>query len=254
MNAEGLEEFVGGISWEEGHKHVLERSLRITRWCQKGNKHWSSEQASYLITCGFNHKCIWHQERGFSLFDECHRQHGDRNLELWKHYHVRPDNSALQLTFIRSTPWCLCQRLWSGNRSSCRRRTFCPDIKCLSAGRRCNLSAQTLRLAISHFVLLCENTVWNLLCLSDSSLLTSLNNLWYCMFVLESWKEQSRRGFHGENFRNMVQTLVKTVTVITRFGCDFFLSNFGSQSLGLGNGESCSAGFSLASNKGCVYV
>lgn len=48
-------------------------------------------------------------------------------------------------------PWCLCQRLWSGNRSSCQTRTFCPDIKYLSAGHRCNLLAQTFTLTIQYF-------------------------------------------------------------------------------------------------------
>lgn len=48
-------------------------------------------------------------------------------------------------------PWYLCQRLWSGNRSSCQTGTFCPDIKCLSAGHRCNLLAQTFTLTIQYF-------------------------------------------------------------------------------------------------------
>lgn len=93
-------------------------------------------------------------------------------------------------------PWCLCQRLWSGNRSSCQRQTFCPDIKYLSAGHRCNLLAQTFRLTLYIFSCLLERRIWNLLCLSNSSLLTSLNNLWYWVFVFDNWKEQ-KNAFVG---------------------------------------------------------
>lgn len=83
---------------------------------------------------------------------------------MWKHYHVTPENqpkskdwtpiSSYDLGLYHSysiIPWYLCQRLWSGNRSSCQRQTFCPDITCLSAGHRCNLLAQTFRLTIRIF-------------------------------------------------------------------------------------------------------
>lgn len=53
-------------------------------------------------------------------------------------------------------PWYLCRRLWSGNRSSYQRRTFCPDTKCLSAGHKCNLSAQrVLHVQINSLTILC---------------------------------------------------------------------------------------------------
>lgn len=53
-------------------------------------------------------------------------------------------------------PWYLCQRLWSGNRSSYQRRTFCPDTKCLSAGHKCNLSAQrVLNIQINNLTIAC---------------------------------------------------------------------------------------------------
>lgn len=53
-------------------------------------------------------------------------------------------------------PWYLCQRLLSGNRSSYQRRTFCPDTKCLSAGHKCNLSAQrVLNIQINNLTIAC---------------------------------------------------------------------------------------------------
>lgn len=53
-------------------------------------------------------------------------------------------------------PWYLCQRLWNGNRSSYQRRTFCPDTKCLSAGHKCNLSAQrVLNIQINNLTIRC---------------------------------------------------------------------------------------------------
>lgn len=113
-------------------------------------------------------------------------------------------------------PWCLCQTLWSGSRSSGRRQTCVLGRGCLSAERRCNLtnraeSALTARrscaLTVSQdkqtkivfvkvefaFLALIFSLVQHLgsvivtdsLWTSCSSLLISLNILWYWLLPFE---------------------------------------------------------------------
>jgi len=95
-----------------------------------------------------------------------------------------------KMNFITVTgtlvPSCLCQRLWSGNRSSYRRGTFFPDIKCLSAGHTCSLLTTNGAEYHSFASRVREKRTGNLLCLRSSSLWTSLNNLWYWAFGFDN--------------------------------------------------------------------
>lgn len=155
------------------------------------------------------------------------------------------------------TPWYLCQRLWSGNRSSCQRQTFCPDIKCLSAGHRCNLLAQTFRLTIhifSHVHVKGESQtyfVW----VTHLCLLPWITCGTECLFLITG---KNRKGICL--IRKLKKRVFKVwckwlrqIFIFTWLGWDFFLSNLVSQSLGLGIGESCSTGFILA-NKRSVFM
>lgn len=86
MNADGLEKLVGGISREEGHKHVLQRTINMIQVQRCGKKKKQNaqferfQQSSHLIAFGFNHKGVWHQQCGFGFLDEGHRHHGDGDL------------------------------------------------------------------------------------------------------------------------------------------------------------------------------
>lgn len=66
MDADGLEELEGGISGEEGHKHMLQNRLfvihfKFTSQNKENNKERLNLSSSYLITFSFNHQGIWHQ-------------------------------------------------------------------------------------------------------------------------------------------------------------------------------------------------
>lgn len=155
-------------------------------------------------------------------------------------------------------PWYLCQRLWSGNRSSCQTGTFCPDIKCLSAGHRCNLLAQTFTLTIRYFFashvhvkresetyfVWVTHLCWPPWITYDTghlSLITGKDRIDVCL--IRKLKK---------NKKTIAQSLVLSVKpdcVPTWLGWDFFLSYFVSQSLGLSIGESCSTGFNLTSKR-----
>lgn len=199
MNADGLKKLVGCVSREEGHEHVLENRLfKINNnqvdWYTK-HMH-TGKQCTYLVAFGFNHEGVWHKQSGVGFLNEGHghRRYGDLGWKGKVHVKLgckqqRAEGLYDYSEFLVREPWCLCRRLWSGSRSSCRRQTSYPGTRCLSAERTCSLLATTFTVSgnsAASGVRGKRGVKEDWLCRSSSSLLTSLNSLWYWALVFDS--------------------------------------------------------------------
>lgn len=177
---------------------------------------YTCRMCTYLVATRFYHQGVWHQQSGFGFLnkgDGCHRD-GDLNGKRSRAFESRTKQQRADMHFVVREPWCLCRRLWSGSRSSCRRQTSCPGTRCLSAERTCSLSAKTVTVSANSRVFEWGGGVkedW--LCRSGSSLLTPLNSLWYWALVLDSclndretWVAGKQR-LRGERRRSYVAGL-----------------------------------------------
>lgn len=145
MKTDRLQEFVGSVSRQEGHKHVLKGGKKQQQRVELNLP--LAEKREIIVPL------FWPDSSPFRS-----RGRSATAAQFWFSWWMSPrargwksgDLETLTCqedelgrssagAVSATAPWCPCRRLWSGNRSSCPRQTFYPDTKCLSAAHTCSL-------------------------------------------------------------------------------------------------------------------
>lgn len=133
---------------------------------------------------------IWLRQRWEHLCVTIQIHKTQTDIKLWlsfyfTHFSVSPEDFGVETDpVVRHKHFALIQHVSLQGTS-----VTCGDTQCFTYPRS------------NHYFLLTHTwkDMWHLLCMSVSSLLTSLNNLWYWVLVFESWKEQRGQSVSSKN-------------------------------------------------------